>query len=473
MTNNGNGNGADLTDIIRNGLAKMGVTGARAFDGYGNEPLTPAEVTALENKERDQWRAMRAHNDLLGGLTKAIPGWMIDMENYSPEKPFAKVQQEAAACLEMFAAGLKGDNDWEVMEAFKADAVNATRLAEIARSMTREMVLPGLKRGRVGSIIGPGGAGKSMYCLELVMAFAVAPAASDALKVWPVDLLEAGPLTSGRALLVAGEEDHDDLDERRQAVNSRIFRHGRTSYVENGTERNIDIFPPEKGVLEEFDRLIDENIVFNPFRGRRFPLSGHANDRKAVLMIDYIKSEGFKLVIFDPLVKFHNLKENDNMDMARLMNEFESIAKEAEATIILSHHVGKIAAFNSDESNDSAGASRGASALTDDIRKVDNLFVMSKRDHENCNVILAGRPIYPERWRVVKHAIVKCNNAAISEPKWYCRPDGVVMEPVQVVSRDSTGGGKQSGKNASSKMSGMDYSSGDYDRIDPSFKLKN
>lgn len=46
------------------------------------------------------------------------------------------------------------------------------------------------------------------------------------------------------------------------------------------------------------------------------------------------------LIIFDSLVRFHRVDENDNTQMARVMNNFLKLARQG-ATVVLLHHAGK------------------------------------------------------------------------------------------------------------------------------------
>jgi hypothetical protein len=327
------------------------------------------------------------------------------------------------------------NGDGGALKGMTGRVMTGSRLRELAGRSSREMIMPGLKRGNVALLIGPGGVGKSMFVLQVAIGFGTAEASAE-MRRQPLDLLGAGPYSGGRVLLVAGEEDADDLGERIEAVCSRIFGIGGKGVQEPSCQ--------DEDMRAGFHALIDKNIAFTPLHGLRYPLGGVPGEPMASDLVDFIRGEGFSLVILDPMVKFHNLRENDNGDMARLIAEFEFIARESRSAIILCHHVGKIAAISSDESSRNAGATRGASAITDDLRKVDSLFLMSKKVYGNSSIIRNGEVIMPmpERWRLVQHAVVKCNNAPLPKPKWYFRGEGGVLEPVRVIPKAAAGTGE-------------------------------
>lgn len=56
-------------------------------------------------------------------------------------------------------------------------------------------------------------------------------------------------------------------------------------------------------------------------------------------LVEFI-AETQPLIIFDSLVRFHRVDENDNTQMARVMNNFLELARKG-ATVVLLHHAGK------------------------------------------------------------------------------------------------------------------------------------
>jgi len=88
--------------------------------------------------------------------------------------------------------------------------------------------------------------------------------------------------------------------------------------------------------------------------------------------------KGARLVIIDPLRRLHDGDENSSAAMTDVVQILEALAKQTGAAVIVAHHVNKASHFN--DSGNSAGASRGSSALTDAVRWQLNLSGMSEKD---------------------------------------------------------------------------------------------
>lgn len=78
-----------------------------------------------------------------------------------------------------------------------------------------------------------------------------------------------------------------------------------------------------------------------------------------------------RLVIFDPLVSFHDEDENSNVGMRKVLDKFTELAQDYETNILIVHHDGK----GKGQSEYSGG--RGASAIGDWAR---NIIELSKKD---------------------------------------------------------------------------------------------
>jgi RecA-family ATPase len=102
--------------------------------------------------------------------------------------------------------------------------------------------------------------------------------------------------------------------------------------------------------------------------------TGTPNYFVADLMIQAFK--GCRIVFLDTLARLHSADENNNGHMSMLVQIFEYIAKESGSAIVFLHHTNKGATLNGQGSE--AGAVRGASALTDNIRCQINLSKMTE-----------------------------------------------------------------------------------------------
>jgi hypothetical protein len=65
------------------------------------------------------------------------------------------------------------------------------------------------------------------------------------------------------------------------------------------------------------------------------------------------------ILVIDPLISFHNLDENSNDQMRRLLDQVSLLAEEVHVSPLLIHHHGKMS------TDSGAGGGRGASAIGD------------------------------------------------------------------------------------------------------------
>jgi len=137
-----------------------------------------------------------------------------------------------------------------------------------------------------------------------------------------------------------------------QSENSRLAVHQRTRLKCKG---NTDFV---RGLQNIFYSGIGENIE----------IAGHvSNSEFCIKLIDFtkkIEKENeikFDLIIFDPLISYHDAEENDNSRMRTTLDYIKDISNEIKATPIVSHHAGK------------DGTLRGASAIVDWARNLINL----------------------------------------------------------------------------------------------------
>ena len=113
-----------------------------------------------------------------------------------------------------------------------------------------------------------------------------------------------------------------------------------------------------------------------------YPLSGHADlaridtDTKSFRQIVELCT-GARLVVFDPLRRFHDGDENDSATMTSVVNRFQALARETNAAVILAHHANRISTASA--TGNLSSASRGSSALTDGVRWQANLSVPTEK----------------------------------------------------------------------------------------------
>ena len=184
-------------------------------------------------------------------------------------------------------------------------------------------ILPGLPYGVVGSVISPGGVGKSAFALSLACQIAGGP-----------NLLGL-PTEIGKVVYLAGEDPANVIEHRLFAVGEHCNPVERETIAENLT------------VISSCDVQLDILTT---------------DTQKYFLEL----ATGSKLLILDTLRVIHSADENDSGAMSNVVGHLKRIANKTQCSIIFLHHT------NKNSMNNGAGAeqqaSRGSSVLVDNIR---------------------------------------------------------------------------------------------------------
>lgn len=214
-----------------------------------------------------------------------------------------------------------------------------------------DYVLAGLLAGSVGALVGPGGAGKTMLLMQTACDIAAgAPIGGG--------ILTAGFLSDDGAPVAffLAEETHAVMHHRLQAAIHAV--------------RHMTQFNSSAACNALVGRL-SENLRIYPLggagRSARWTVGRSANDTKT--MADACKDA--RLVIVDPLRRFHSGEENDAAHMSAVVEAFEQLAADTGAAVILSHHTNRSSSLAG--AGALASAARGSSALTDGVRWQTNL----------------------------------------------------------------------------------------------------
>ncbi|SMC28255.1 hypothetical protein SAMN02746041_03213 [Desulfacinum hydrothermale DSM 13146] len=247
-----------------------------------------------------------------------------------------------------------------------------------------DYVLPGLKSGTVGTLVSPGGSGKSMFALEAAVTVAGGP---DLLALTRTGWKH----TTGRVVYLTAEDGEDILGIRLKSIGAFL----------NSSELTT----------------ICENLYIAP-------LDGYGVDIMNRFWKDYILNETYdaRLVIFDTLRCFHRLEENSSGEMTLLVEYMKQICRTNNTTIIFLHHTNKMSALNN--VGDVQQASRGSSVLTDNVRWQSYLVGMSKSEAKKYKIPEALRGYY------VRFGIAKQNYGPPIPDQWYKRYEGGVLRPV-------------------------------------------
>lgn len=258
-----------------------------------------------------------------------------------------------------------------------------------------DLVLPGLRVASVGSIVSPGGTGKSMLALQFAL---FVSAGIDHLGILTeisraADFANADqPARTGKVVYLSAEDGADVLHERLFALGAHLSPQQREAVASNlqlldMTAQGGDLFE------SEFRRAVEEEMT------------------------------DARLLIIDTLRTFHSQDESDNGQMSLLITWLRRMAVVKQCAIIFLHHTSKAATLNG--LGDVQQASRGASALTDNIRWQAFLAGLSKDE------TLDGKVVLPEeRGLFVRYGVSKQNYGKKMADVWLRRGEGGVMSRV-------------------------------------------
>ncbi|KCU98762.1 helicase RepA family protein, partial [Pseudomonas syringae] len=183
-----------------------------------------------------------------------------------------------------------------------------------------------------------------------------------------------------------------------------------------------------KHLGQEARETIVENLMVMPIMGK---LMDVMKNRQRAEIIQYC--EGARLIVLDTLSRIHTLDENSNGEMARLVATLEQIAAITGASVLYLHHVSKGSAR--DGQTDQQQASRGASALVDNVRWCGFIAKMTDKEAEiRSDRAFDRQPIGEDRRGLfVRFGVSKQNYARASKERWYMQHGGGVLLPVDLL----------------------------------------
>jgi len=216
--------------------------------------------------------------------------------------------------------------------------------------------------GNVGMLVGPGGSGKSTLAIIMLIAAATGR-----------DLLPNifTPTKAGKVLGIFAEDSEAVLHCRIADITSVLLKNDPTALA-----------------------LLKENMKVICATGHDLRLcSKEQQERTNTKFYDslYEQTRGIddlRLVVLDPLSRFHGEDENDNGAGTDIIKLLERIANTTNAAVIVLHHVTKNAGYTMRRFNLEAAmhqdAARGASGLTNGVRWQCNLFGLPVSDAKKC-----------------------------------------------------------------------------------------
>lgn len=263
-----------------------------------------------------------------------------------------------------------------------------------------DFVLPGLLPGTLGTLIAPGGTGKSQFMLDTSISLALGRSVADGL--FPAK-------TPAKVVYLAGEESGRLLAERlRSHLTDR--------------ERN--------------DPSLYENLILLPMAGETCELI--TGGRPTALHTELgALAKGARLIVIDPLRRMHDGDENSSSDMTRVVIAMEQLATVTGAAVIGLHHANRASSADASSQN----SARGSSALVDGARWQVNLSRMDGKTADRYGITEAERTLY------VALDFAKANYLAAQPRIWLKRGSGGRLTLAQLStaqptakSRNSTAG---------------------------------
>lgn len=249
-----------------------------------------------------------------------------------------------------------------------------------------DFVLPGFPSGTVGALISPGATGKTMFALQASVSIT---SGFDMLSFAKMDT-SWQPTTTGCVIFLSGEDPAYILRSRIHAISQGLSEEQREAMCNNLLVARLfgsmtDIMTPtwQKWIAD----------VTNKYKPR--------------------------LVILDPLRRFHMLDENDGGQMTKLLNFLESLCSEHSTSILFLHHTSKAGAL---AGGDSQQASRGSSVLTDNPRFQANLIGMTSEQAKHLGVDEDARRKY------VRLSFPKLNYSEPMPDRWFERGNGGMLQ---------------------------------------------
>ena len=148
---------------------------------------------------------------------------------------------------------------------------------------------------------------------------------------------------------------------------------------------------------------IEDRLIVVSIDELRITIARFSQELREVIAVDaavlkkIIIANRLDVVMLDPIAELHELEENDNVQMAKLMGMVRSVARETKAAILLLHHASKASVDAGKRS--SATATRGAGAIVNSARVSMVLNELTAKDAEEFGIPADERALYGELTR--------------------------------------------------------------------------
>jgi hypothetical protein len=219
-----------------------------------------------------------------------------------------------------------------------------------------------LQRGHVTLLSASGGVGKSAWSLSAGIDLACG-----------VDHLGAGVIKERKVLVYNAE---DDTQEMLRRAGAYMRYHNFTDEMRRRVRDNLTINSGVNGALQ-----------FADYRDGRVVILKNS----VALFKQILREREIEVAMLDPLVGLHNIPENANSEMNKLIMEIKAVTATSNIATLVSHHDKKNIGGRDveDASQDDA---RGAGTITTPMRVVLSMKRLSKSDVKRLNIPVEDVP---------------------------------------------------------------------------------
>ena len=148
---------------------------------------------------------------------------------------------------------------------------------------------------------------------------------------------------------------------------------------------------------------IEDRLLVVSIDELRITIARFSQELREVIAVDVavlkqiIVANKLDVLVLDPIAELHELEENDNVQMSKLMGMVRSVARETKTAILLLHHASKASVDAGKKS--AATATRGAGAIVNSARVSMVLNEMTAKDAEDFGIPADERALYGELTR--------------------------------------------------------------------------
>lgn len=329
-------NGDDTTYRVACRVRDLGVSEGAAYelllDEYNPRCAPPWAPDDLRTKVEN---AYRYATGVAGSLSPAAA--FDGVEAFAPPSP--KVNGHA-----------NGHSVYKFGNMLGADAIDA-------RPWVFGSIL--LKRA-VTSLVGAGGAGKSVLLLTIAAHLAVGR-----------DFIGMRPYRPGRSIIYNAEDDLAEASRRLNAI--------------------CDVYGlPKQQVADSIALLSSDDLDLTVTDGT----PPRINDERVAALIEAASAPDIMMIGIDPLVEVHTANENDPMQMKYVMAVFRLVARRADVPVLVASHTGKPPMASTGSWVGNQNAARGSSAQAASARIVLTLFGAAESDCEQLGIPASERAGY-------------------------------------------------------------------------------